>query len=72
MAFAVDRDGGYEGHLVLGAAPDLATRAFTTEIGIVELHGTPQAMRALLAHGVSLAEAGFQSGVEKQIRLLRC
>jgi hypothetical protein len=52
MPLGVERDGGHERHLVLGAAPGLATSALAREVGVIQLHRAAQAMGAvLLAHG---------------------
>ena len=52
VPLVVERDGGDERHLVLRAAPGLATSALATEVGIVELDGPAQAVGVLaLGHG---------------------
>lgn len=52
MPLVVERDSGHERHLVLGAAPGLATSALAAEVGAVQLHSATQATGAvLLGHG---------------------
>ena len=54
MAVLVERDGGHERHLVLGATARLAARALTTEVGVIDLDLTTEAMCAVLpGHGAT-------------------
>ena len=53
MALLVERNGSHEWHLVLGATAGLAASALATEVGVIDLNLTTQAMGAfLLGHGV--------------------
>lgn len=46
-ALAVQRDGGDEWRLVLGASPGLAAWMFAPEVGIVDLHGARELVAGL-------------------------
>ena len=48
MACAVQRDCSDERHLVLRAAPGLATGALATEVGVVELNAAREPMGRLI------------------------
>ena len=52
LTAVVHRDGGDGGSLVLRAPPGLAPRAFPTEVGVIQLHGTAeQPSGFLVRHG---------------------
>ncbi len=52
LAGRVQRHRRYEGHLVLRAPADFATRALSSEVGVIQLHEAIQPVRCLLVrHG---------------------